>query len=105
MGSGTMKCKSYRTTKGYYLDKDYDDRLGGEFYFLLLPLYGNDDERYFYVIEENDGYTVEGECYIITGEEQAKKAVRDFRRELRKAPIWYFHRDDQGRVFRKEKHT
>ena len=49
MGSGTMNCKSYITKRGYYLAYDYDEKVGGEFWFLLLPLYGNNDERFFYV--------------------------------------------------------
>ena len=39
MGKGTMNCKDYKTKCGYYLDKDYDEKVGGEFYFLLLPLF------------------------------------------------------------------
>ena len=45
MGKGTMNCKDYKTKCGYYLDKDYDEKVGGEFYFLLLPLLG--DKRFF----------------------------------------------------------
>lgn len=35
MGSGTMRCKSYITKRGYYLTYDYDEKVGGEFWFLL----------------------------------------------------------------------
>ena len=45
MGKRTMNCKDYITKCGYYLDKDYDEKVGGEFYFLLLPLLG--DKRFF----------------------------------------------------------
>ena len=27
MGKGTMNCKDYKTKCGYYLDKDYDEKL------------------------------------------------------------------------------
>lgn len=86
MGNGTMKCKSYRTNKGYCPDKDYDDRGEGDF-SPLLPLYGNDNERFFYVTKEKGGYTVDGECYIITSENRGKRAVRNFQREPQKVPI------------------
>ena len=105
MGSGTMKCKSYHTNKGYYLAKDYDERFGGEFFFLLLPFFGNNGERFFYVTTEKNSYTVEGEYYIIMDESKVRKEVRLFQKELGKKPIWYYHKDNQGRVLRKEKHT
>lgn len=47
MGKETMNCKDYKTKCGYYLDKDYDEKIGGEFYFLLLPLFGNNNKRFF----------------------------------------------------------
>lgn len=34
MGSGSMKRKSYITNTGYYLAKDFDEKFGGDFYFL-----------------------------------------------------------------------
>lgn len=61
MGSGSMKCKSYITNTGYYLTKDFDEKVGGEFFFLLLPLYGNNNERFYFIEKNSDGsYTVEG---------------------------------------------
>ena len=64
MGSGFMRRKSYITDTGYYLVKDFDEKVGGEFYFLLSPLYGNNNERFYYVETNPDGsYIVEGECY------------------------------------------
>ena len=55
MGSGSMKSKSYTTKTGYYLTKDFDVKVGGEFHFLLTPLHGNNNERFFYVEENLDG--------------------------------------------------
>ena len=40
MGSGTMPVKNYRTKKGYYLAQDFDEKIGGKFYFLIEPLLG-----------------------------------------------------------------
>ena len=40
MGSGTMPVKHYRTKKGYYLAQDFDEKIGGKFYFLIEPLLG-----------------------------------------------------------------
>ena len=104
MGSGSMKRKSYITKTGYYLTKDFDVKVGGEFYFLLTPLYGNNDESFFYVEENPDNsYTVEGECYIITNKESLKHHKADIKREIKNKPIWYYHIDKSRTVIRKEK--
>ena len=105
MGSGSMKRKSYITNTGYYLAKDFDEKFGGDFYFLLTPLYGNNNERFFFIEENPDGsYTVEGECYIVTNEESLKRHKRDVKKEVSNKPIWYYHVDENRTVIRKEKH-
>ena len=104
MGSGSMKSKSYTTKTGYYLTKDFDVKVGGEFHFLLTPLHGNNNERFFYVEENLDGtYTVEGECYIITDEESLKRHKTDVKKEVKNKPIWYYHIDKNRTVIHKEK--
>ena len=104
MGSGTMNCKSYITKRGYYLAYDYDEKVGGEFWFLLLPLYGNNNERLFYVKDNfNGSFTVEGECYIITNKEALRRYIADAGKELKGKPVWYYHTDEKGEIIRKEK--
>lgn len=104
MGSGTMRCKSYITKRGYYLVNDYDETVGGEFWFLLMPLYGNNDERFFYVKNNlNGSFTVEGECYIITNKEALRRYITDAGKELKGKPIWYYHIDGNGKTIKKEK--
>lgn len=71
MGSGSMKRKSYITKTSYYLTKDFDVKVGGEFYFLLTPLYGNNDECFFYVEENPSTVTLLRENVISL---QTKKA-------------------------------
>ena len=102
MGRGTMNCKDYKTKCGYYLDKDYDEKVGGEFYFLLLPLLG--DKRFFYVKDNFDGsFTVEGESYIITNENVLRRYITDAQKELKGKPIWYYHIDGDRKILREEK--
>lgn len=104
MGKGTMNCKDYKTKCGYYLDKDYDEKVGGEFYFLLLPLLGNNNKRFFYVKDNFDGsFTVEGECYIITNENVLRRYITDAQKELKGKPIWYYHIDGDRKILREEK--
>lgn len=104
MGIGTMKCKNYITKPGYYLVKDYDSKVGGEFYFLLLPLYGNDGEMFYCVKENADGsFTVDGEFYIITNEESLKSYLKDAKKDLAGKTLWYYHTDGNGKTVRKER--
>lgn len=57
-----MQVKNYRTKRGYYLAHDTDEKVGGDFSFLILPLYGFDEERFFYVTKLDNGkFEVEGE--------------------------------------------
>lgn len=103
MGKGTMKRKNYITKQGYYLSKDFDVKVGGDFYFLLLPLYGNDNQCFFYVFENEDGsYTVEGECYIITNNEHLKRYIKEAKKEFSDKPIWYYHTDNNHNTVYKE---
>lgn len=70
-----------------------------------MPLYGNNNERFFFIEENPDGsYTVEGECYIVTNEESLKRHKRDVKKEVKNKPIWYYHVDKNRTVIRKEKH-
>lgn len=104
MGKGTIRCKSYKAERGYYLDKDYSEKVGGEFYFLLLPLSGNINEQFFYVKDNFDGsFTVEGECYIITDEKVLNRYIRNARKELKGKPIWYYHIDGDCKILKREK--
>ena len=104
MGKGTMNCKDYITKCGYDLDKDYDQKVGGEFYFLLLPLLGDNNKRFFYVKDNFDGsFTVEGECYIITNENVLRRYITDAQKELKGKPIWYYHIDGDRKILREEK--
>lgn len=106
MGKGTIGNRAgYRTRRGYYLYHDYDERFGGKFDFLLEPLHGNDEERFFYVERiENGRYEVTGEGYIITSRDSLGRHLKRLKEELRGKSIWYYHIDKQsGRVLRKEK--
>ena len=105
MGKGTIGNRtSYKNLRGYYLSRDYDEKVGGKFSFLLEPLIGNEDEVFFYVQKTEDGrYEITGEGYIITEKESLNRHLRDLRKELPGKTIWYYHIDKDGNVIRKEK--
>ena len=105
MGKGTIGNRtSYKNLRGYYLSRDYDEKVGGKFSFLLEPLIGNDSERFFYVHKNEDGkYEVTGEGYIITEKESLNRHLKNLRKELPGTTIWYYHIDKDGNVIRKEK--
>lgn len=106
MGSGTIQNKTqYTTKKGYYISRDFNELFGGEFYFILEALHGNDDERFFYVKKMPNGlYEVTGEFYIIpvSNEESKKRRISRIKRSLKGKPIWYYHLDENDNVIRKE---
>lgn len=103
MGSGTMQVSDYRTKQGYYLSKDYDAKVGGEFWFLIEPLIGNDDEVFFYIRALPNGkFEVEGEAYIITDPDRLKSYKNDAVRTRRGKKLFYYHLDSKGDILRKE---
>lgn len=105
MGKGTIGNKSgYKTKRGYYISSDYDEKYGGKFDFLLEPLHGNDEERFFYVQKlENGKYEVTGEGYVINSKQSLYRHLKDLREELPGKVIWYYHIDKDGNVLRKER--
>ena len=105
MGKGTIGNRtSYKNLRGYYLSRDYDEKVGGKFSFLLEPLIGNDEELFFYIHKTEDGkYEITGEVYIITEKVSLNYHLRNLRKELPGKTIWYYHIDKDGNVIRKEK--
>lgn len=104
MGKGTIEKSTYKTSRGYYLSHNYDERLGGEFDFLIEPLRGNDDELFFMLKKTDNGsYEVTGEGYIITSKESLNRHQRELKNEIRGKTIWYYHIDNNGTVIKKEK--
>ena len=104
MGAGTMLVRSYHRKRGYYLARDSDEKLGGRFTFLLLPLFGLDGQRFFYVIRQgNSCFEVEGECYICTNSDSLKRHLETNRQELAQQSLWYYHLDKNGNIEKKER--
>ena len=102
---GTISNKSsYITKRGYYITADYDECLGGKFRFLLEPLYGSSEERFFYVQKLDNGkYEVTGEGYIITSNDSLQRHLRTLRSSLSGADLWYYHINEAGDIVRREK--
>lgn len=105
MGTGSTGNRNcYKTARGFYLSGDYDERYGGKFDFLLEPLIGNENERFFYVQKTDNGkYEVTGEGYVITSKSSLYRHLKRLKKELQGKCIWYYHIDSSGCVLRKEK--
>jgi hypothetical protein len=105
MGGGSTQRKNYITKQGFFSIKDYDKGYGGTYWFIIEPLHGCKDERFFYVKPipgKKDIYEVSGEGYIITRKEQLTKHLAELREELEEIIIYYYFIDDTGHVFHEE---
>lgn len=109
IGNGTLYNQNhYQTRTGYYLSRDYDARVGGDFYFFLEPYCDEEENRlYFYVQQKPDGlYEITGEWYIIMADNKTSldRHKRQIREKRKVKSLWYYHIDDTGKVIRKEQH-
>jgi hypothetical protein len=108
---GSTILKNYKKQSKYYSIKDYDERVGGDFHFLIEPLNGCNDEKFFYVKHLPNGnedgdhkgyYEVTGEGYIISNPSDHTRQVKELKEELKDSPIWYYHTNNAGDVIKKE---
>jgi len=103
MGKGSFQQKTYRTNQGFFSLKDYDPNYGGVFWFVIEPLHGWEDKRFFYVKQLPNGeYEITGEGYVITKSERLTKHLAALRKELAGVIIYYYFIDDDGKVVREE---
>ena len=103
MGAGTTQVRNYRMKNGFYKAKDFDRKLGGTFWFIIEPLHGCENERFFYVKELEDGnYHLHGEGHVLYKPEHLADHLKELRKELEGVIIHYFFINDEGRVIRKE---
>jgi hypothetical protein len=105
MGNGTSQRKNYNAPqRGYFSVKGHDVKYGGDYRFIVLPLYGADDERFFFVRELDNGeYDVTGEGYVVMRPTRLSEYFGSDLKELVGVPVWYYFLDQEGRVIRKER--
>jgi len=105
MGNGTVQRRSYKAPqRGYFSAKGRDVNYGGDYRFIVLPLYGVENERFFYVRELDNGeYDVTGEGYVVPCHIRLSEYFGDDLKELAGIPIWYYFLDHEGRVIKKER--
>ena len=105
MGSGTIQRKNYKAPqRGYFSVKGHDEKYGGDYRFIVLPLYGVENERFFFVRELGNGeYDVTGEGYVVMRPASLREYFGDDLKELAGMPIWYYFLDQEGRVIKKER--
>jgi len=105
MGKGSIQRKNYITKQGFFRVKDYDIRHGGTFWFVIEPLHGWENKRFFYVEpikEKKDVYEITGEGYILTRQEQLTEHLNKLRKELEGVVIYYYFTDETGHVIHEE---
>ena len=102
MDTGSIQRKTYTTATGFFKVKDYDPIFGGDYWFVVCPLFSCEDERFFYVKSlENGEFEVSGEGYAITNPQHLTEMLRELRQELKGVTIHYYFLDSEGRVIRK----
>ena len=63
--TGTMKVNRLnKKSRCIVSEKDFDEKVGGEFWFVLEPFTDREEQPFFYYKKIDDGYLVEGEAYI-----------------------------------------
>ena len=101
--TGSVIVKDYHCSSGYHCEQDYEKRFGGAFWFLIEPLYGLYDERFFYVKKLADNcYELSGEGYIISCAKRPSNRLNKLEKDLTGVGINYYFIDENGRVIRKE---
>ncbi|MCL2299261.1 MAG: hypothetical protein FWC27_03830, partial [Firmicutes bacterium] len=78
MGMGSVQRKTYTTKVGYFKVKDNNPIYGGDYWFVVRPLFGCDDERFFYVRPLDNGeFEVLGEGYVISKPRHLTEMLRE----------------------------
>jgi len=102
MGMGSVQRKTYTTKAGFFKVKDNNPIYGGDYWFVVRPLFGCEDERFFYVRSLDSGkYEVLGEGYILTKPAHLTEMLRELREELAGVTIHFYFLDAEGRVVKK----
>jgi hypothetical protein len=103
MGSGFTQVNNYHMKKGFYHAKDYEPKTNQPVWFIIEPLRGGKDERFFYVKKLNNGkYHFEGEMHSFYRSEHCSEYMKEIGKELEGIVIHYFFIDDKGNVIKKE---
>lgn len=97
------KIKVKRLTNSFYHAKhDFDDKLGGEFWFYLVPFQGENNEVFFYVMKENNETFIEGEAYIIDNKKALRKHKLNDKKYFTGKSLYYYFVDSNYNTIRKE---
>ena len=93
--TGTMKVKKInKKAKCIVGQKDYDTKVGGDFWFVLTPLEDNEGKPFFYVNKRGGGSVVEGEGWICTNEEQKASLKRRTNEKYKNLEVEYREKGD-----------
>lgn len=97
------KIKVKRLTKSFYHTKrDFETKLGGEFWFYLVPFQGENNEVFFYIMKENNETFIEGEAYIVDNEEALRKHKVNDKKHFAGKMLYYYFVDNNYNIISKE---
>lgn len=99
--TGTIKIGKLKKNASYYYIKDYDERVGGDFIFFIVPLSDNEGKPFFYIKPQSDGMLeLSGEAYIITAERLARY-IREAKENTGGIKPIYYWLGENGEVTKK----
>lgn len=96
--TGTIKIGKLKKNAVYYYIKDYDERVGGQFIYFIVPLSDNEGKPFFYIKPQPDGrLELSGEAYIIT-EEKLPRYIREAKENMDGMKPIYHWLGENGQV-------
>ncbi len=98
---GTMQISKLKKKAAYYYVKDYDEKYGSDFIFYIEPLWGEDNDSFYFAQKlENGKIKITGEGYII--EERYLEHYKKMTIEaIKGSKIAYYWLDENGEVMEK----
>lgn len=98
----TGKISVQKMSKSWsYFVQDYDEKYGGTFWLLVVPLMGYDNEVFFYVYKDKENIYIEGESYIIDNKESVNKSRKEEREYFKGKKLYHYILDDNKEIIEK----
>ena len=89
------------TNSLYHTKHDFDTKLGYEFWLYIVPIQGENNEVFFYVMKENNKTFIEGEGYIIDNQKALNLYKKDDKKYFAGKKLYYRFVDSNYNTIRK----